>query len=132
MKPDSPRAGDELSQILSEYDPATPDHLAAKTLGRLLQRESDPRRRMELLRAFSARVEELKNGLGCTISAVYVGEHAVVLPTTSAQEGGHGRPVSLAAAAKGGESVVREIDRGEVPVGVGYTFTADVQGEPGD
>ena len=89
MKPGNPRAGDELSQLLSEYDPATPDHLAAKTLGRLLQREGDPRRRRELLKAFSARVEELKNGLGCTLSAVYVGEHAVVLPTASAQEGGH-------------------------------------------
>ena len=91
MKPGNPRAGDELSQLLSEYDPATPDHLAAKILGRLLQREGDPRRRRELLEAFSARVEELKNGLGCTISAVYVGEHAVVLPTASAQEGGHRR-----------------------------------------
>lgn len=130
MKPDNPRA-DELSQLLSGYDPATPDHLAARTLGRLLQREGDPGRRRELLKAFSARVEELKNGLGCTISAVYVGEHAVVLPTTSAR-GGHGRPVFFAAAAKGGESVVRKIDRGEVPVGVGYTFTADVQGETGD
>lgn len=131
MKPDNPRAGDELSQLLSEYDPATPDHLAARTLGRLLQRESDPRRRRELLKAFSARVEELKNGLGCTISAVYVGEHAVVLPTTSAQEGGHGRRAS-AGGVKSGESVIREIDRCEVPVGVGYTFTADVQGETGD
>ncbi|MCY3735323.1 MAG: hypothetical protein OXG13_02910 [Gemmatimonadaceae bacterium] len=130
MKPGSPRAGDELSQLLSEYDPATPDHLAARTLGRLLQREGDPRRRRELLKAFSARVEELKNGLGCTLSAVYVGEHAVVLPTTSAQ-GGHSRLAS-AAGVKSGESVVREIDRGEVPVGVGYTFTADAPGEPGD
>lgn len=131
MKPEHLPAGDPLSQLLSQYDPAVPDHLAAKTLGRLLQSESDPHRRRELLKAFSGRVEELKNGLGCTISAVYVGECAVVLPTSSAREG-RGRPASSAAAAKGGESVVRKIDRREVPVGVGYTFTADVQGEAGD
>ncbi len=130
MKPEHPRRGDGLSQLLSEYDPATPDHLAARTLGRLLQREGDPRRRRELLKAFSARVEELKNGLGCTISAVYVGEHAVVIPTTSAPEGLARRDSSRAAAK--GESVVRKVDRREVPVGVGYTFTADAQGEPVD
>lgn len=131
MKPDHPRRGDELSQLLAAHHPATPDHLAARTLGRLLQREPDPRRRRKLLKAFSARVEELKTGLGCTISAVYVGDSAVVIPTASAQED-HGRPVSFAAAAKGGESVVRKIDSGEVPVGVGYTFTPDAQGETGD
>ena len=130
MKPEHPRAGDELSQLLSAYHPAVPDHLAAKTLVRLLQRETDPHRRRDLLKAFSGRVEELKNGLGCTISAVYVGDSAVVLPTTSAPEG-LGRRDSSTAAAKG-ESVVRKIDRREVPVGVGYTFTAGVQGEPGD
>ena len=130
MKPEDPRAADPLSQLLSRYDPAVPDHLAAKTLGRLLQSETDPHRRRELLKAFSGRVEELKTGLGCTLSAVYVGECAVVLPTSSAPEG-RGRPAS-AAAGKSGKSVVREIDRREVPVGVGYTFTADLQGEPGD
>ncbi len=131
MKPEHPRAGDELSQLLSAYHPAVPDHLAAKTLGRLLQRETDPHRRRDLLKAFSGRVEELKNGLGCTISAVYVGDCAVVIPTTSAPEG-LGRPVSSATATRGGESVVRKIDRREVPVGVGYTFTADVQGGPSE
>ncbi len=130
MKPENPRAADPLSQLLSRYDPAVPDHLAAKTLGRLLQSETDPHRRRELLKAFSGRVEELKTGLGCTLSAVYVGECAVVLPTSSAPEG-RGRQAS-SAAAKSGKSVVREIDRREVPVGVGYTFTADLQGEPGD
>ncbi len=119
-----------MSQLLAAHRPATPDHLAARTLGRLLQRESDPRRRRELLSAFSARVEELKNGLGCTLSAVYVGDCAVVLPTTSAPES-LGRRDSSTAAAKG-DSVVRTVDRREVPVGVGYTFTADAQGEPGD
>ena len=130
MKPEHLAAEDELSQLLSEYDPAVPDHLAAKPLGRLLQSETDPHRRRELLKAFSGRVEELKNGLGCTISAVYVGDSAVVLPTTSAPEG-LGRRDSSTAAAKG-ESVVLKIDRREVPVGVGYTFTVGVQGEPGD
>ena len=65
MEPEKPHAGDKLSQLLSAYDPAMPEDLAAKTLARLLQSEPDRERRRALLQAFAGRVEELQNGLGC-------------------------------------------------------------------
>ena len=55
MEPEKPHAGDQLSQLLSAYDPAMSEDLAAKTLARLLQSEPDPERRRALLKAFADR-----------------------------------------------------------------------------
>ena len=73
MESEKPHAGDQLSQLLSAYDPAMPEDLAAKTLARLLQSEPNRERRRALLKAFAGRIEELQNGLGCSIAVVSIG-----------------------------------------------------------
>lgn len=118
MEPEKPHAGDQLSQLLSAYDPAMPEDLAAKTLARLLQSEPDRERRRALLKAFAGRVEELQNGLGCSIAVVSIGDCSVVVPTSALAQ--DSQPM---AEAKEVKSIVREVDEREVPVGVGYTFT---------
>ena len=123
MEPEKPHAGDKLSQLLSAYDPAMPEDLAAKTLARLLQSEPDRERRRALLKAFAGRVEELQNGLGCTIAVVYVGDCSVVVPTSALVQ--DSQPIPSIAESKEIKSIVREVDEREVPVGVGYTFTID-------
>ena len=123
MEPEKPHAGDQLSQLLSVYDPAMPEDLAAKTLARLLQSESDPERRKALLKAFAGRVEELQNGLGCSIAVVYIGDCSVVVPTSALEL--DSQPIPSIAESKEVKSIVREVDEREVPVGVGYTFTID-------
>ena len=123
MEPEKSHAGDQLSQLLSAYDPAMPEDLAAKTLARLLQSEPDRERRKALLKAFAGRVEELQNGLGCTIAAVCIGDCSVVVPTSAVAR--DSRPIPSTAESKEIKSIVREVDEREVPVGVGYTFTID-------
>ena len=100
-----------------------PEDLAAKTLARLLQSEPDRERRRALLKAFAGRVEELQNGLGCTIAVVYIGDCSVVVPTSALAQ--DSQPIPSIAEAKEVKSIVREVDEREVPVGVGYTFTID-------
>ena len=87
MEPEKSHAGDQLSQLLSAYDPAMPEDLAAKTLARLLQSEPDRGRRRALLKAFAGRIEELQNGLGCTIAVVSIGDCSVVVPTSATSAG---------------------------------------------
>ena len=123
MEPEKPHAGDKLSQLLSAYDPAMPEDLAAKTLARLLQSEPDRERRRALLKAFAGRVEELQNGLGCSIAVVSIGDCSVVVPTSALVR--DSQPIPPIAKSKEVKSIVREVDEREVPVGVGYTFTID-------
>ena len=123
MEPEKPHAEDQLSQLLSAYDPAMPEDLAAKTLARLLQSEPDQERRRALLKAFAGRVEELQNGLGCSIAVVSIGDYSVVVPTSALAR--DSQPIPSIAKSKEVKSIVREIDEREVPVGVGYTFTID-------
>lgn len=123
MEPKKPHAGDKLSQLLSAYDPAMPEDLAAKTLARLLQSEPDRERRRALLKAFAGRVEELQNGLGCSIAVVSIGDCSVVVPTSALAQ--DSQPIPSLAESKAIKSIVREVDEREVPVGVGYTFTID-------
>ena len=123
MEPGKPHAGDQLSQLLSAYDPAMPEDLAAKTLARLLQSEPDRERRRALLKAFAGRVEELQNGLGCSIAVVSIGDCSVVVPTSALAR--DSQPIPPLAESKEVKSIVREVDEREVPVGVGYTFTTD-------
>ena len=123
MEPEKPHAEDQLSQLLSAYDPAMPEDLAAKTLARLLQNEPDRERRRALLKAFAGRVEELQNGLGCSIAVVSIGDCSVVVPTSALAQ--DSQPIPSIAESKEVKSIVREIDEREVPVGVGYTFTID-------
>lgn len=123
MEPEKPHAGDKLSQLLSAYDPAMPEDLAAKTLARLLQSEPDRERRRAFLKAFAGRVEELQNGLGCSIAVVYIGDCSVVVPTSALAR--DSQPIPPLAEAEEIKSIVREVDEREVPVGVGYTFTLE-------
>ena len=114
---------DKLSQLLSAYDPAMLEDLAAKTLARLLQNEPDQERRRALLEAFVGRIEELQNGLGCSIAVVSIGDCSVVVPTSALAR--DSQPIPSIAESKEVKFIVREIDEREVPVGVGYTFTID-------
>ena len=123
MEPEKSHAGDQLSQLLSAYDPAMPEDLAAKTLARLLQSEPDRGCRRALLKAFAGRIEELQNGLGCTIAVVSIGDCSVVVPTSALAQ--NSQPIPLIAESKEVKSIVREVDEREVLVGVGYTFTID-------
>ena len=123
MESEKSHTGDKLSQLLSAYDPAMPEDLAAKTLARLLQSEPDRERRRALLKAFAGRVEELQNGLGCSIAVVSIGDCSVVVPTSALAR--DSQPISSIAKSKEVKSIVREVDKREVPVGVGYTFTID-------
>ena len=123
MEPEKPHAGDKLSQLLSAYDPAMPEDLAAKTLARLLQSEPNRERRRALLKAFAGRVEELQNGLGCSIAVVSIGDCSVVVPTSALAR--DSQPIPSIAESKEIKFIVREVDEREVPVGVGYTFTTD-------
>ena len=123
MELEKPHAEDQLSQLLSAYDPAMPEGLAAKTLARLLQSEPDRERRRALLKAFAGRVEELQNGLGCSIAVVSIGDCSVVAPTSALAR--DSQPIPPIAEAKAIKPIVREVDEREVPVGVGYTFTID-------
>ena len=123
MESEKSHAGDQLSQLLSAYDPAMPEDLSAKTLARLLQSEPDRERRRALLKAFAGRVEELQNGLGCSIAVVSIGDCSVVVPTSALAR--DSQPIPPIAEAKEVKSIVREVDEREVPVGVGYTFTID-------
>ena len=100
-----------------------PEDLAAKTLARLLQSEPDRERRRALLKAFAGRVEELQNGLGCSIAVVSIGDCSVVVPTSALAR--DSQPIPSIAESKEVKSIVREVDEREVPVGVGYTFTID-------
>ena len=123
MEPEKSHIGDKLSQLLSAYDPALPEDLAAKTLARLLQNEPDRERRRALLKAFAGRVEELQNGLGGSIAVVSIGDSSVVVPTSALAR--DSQPIPSIAESKEVKSIVREVDEREVPVGVGYTFTID-------
>ena len=123
MESEKSHTGDQLSQLLSAYDPAMPEDLAAKTLARLLQSEPDRERRRALLKAFAGQVEELQNGLGCSIAVVSIGACSVVVPTSALAQ--DSQPIPSIAEAKEVKSIVREVDEREVPVGVGYTFTID-------
>ena len=123
MEPEKPHTGDQLSQLLSAYDPAMPEDLAAKMLARLLQSEPDQERRRALLKAFAGRVEELQNGLGYSIAVVSIGDCSVVVPTSALAR--DSQPIPSIAESKAIKSIVREVDEREVPVGVGYTFTTD-------
>ncbi len=123
MEPEKSHTEDQLSQLLSAYDPARPEDLAAKTLARLLQNEPDRERRRALLKAFAGRVEELQNGLGCSIAVVSIGDYSVVVPTSALAR--DSQPIPPIAESKEIKSIVREVDEREVPVGVGYTFTTD-------
>ena len=123
MEPEKSHTGDQLSQLLSAYDPAMPEDLAAKTLARLLQSEPDRERRRALLKAFAGRIEELQNGLGCSIAVVSIGDCSVVVPTSALAQ--DSQPIPPLAEAEEIKSIVREVDEREVPVGVGYTFTID-------
>lgn len=128
MEPEKPRTGDQLSQLLSAYDPALPENLAAKTLTRLLHSEPERERRKALRKAFAGRVEELQNGLGYTIAIAYIGTDSVVVPTSARAR--DSRPIPSIAEAKEVKSIVRQVDECEVPVGVGYTFTVDAGARP--
>ncbi|MXW79265.1 MAG: hypothetical protein F4Z57_09855 [Gemmatimonadetes bacterium] len=75
------------------------------------------------MKAFAGRVEELQNGLGCTIAVVSIGDCSVVVPTSALAR--DSQPIPSIAKSKEIKSIVREIDEREVPVGVGYTFTID-------
>lgn len=123
MEHETPTTKDQISQLLSAYDPALPENLAAKTLTRLLHSEPEPERRKALLNAFAGRVEELQNGLGYTIAIAYIGTYSVVVPTSALAR--DSRPIPSIAESKEVKSIVREVDECEVPVGVGYTFTID-------
>ena len=123
MESEKSHTGDQLSQLLSAYDPAMPEDLAAKMLARLLQTEPDRERRRALLKAFAGRVEELQNGLGCSIAVVSIGDCSVVVPTSALAQ--NSQPIPSIAEAKEVKSIVREVDEREVLVGVGYTFTID-------
>ncbi|MDE2813509.1 MAG: hypothetical protein OXM01_10810 [Gemmatimonadota bacterium] len=123
MEPEKSHTGDQLSQLLSAYDPAMPEDLAAKTLARLLQNEPDRERRRALLKAFAGRVEELQNGLGCSIAVVSIGDCSVVVPTSALAR--DSQLIPSISASKKIKSIVRKVDEREVPVGVGYTFTID-------
>ena len=100
-----------------------PEDLAAKMLARLLQSEPDRERRRALLKAFAGRVEELQNGLGCSIAVVSIGDYSVVVPTSALAR--DSQPIPPIAEPKEVKSIVREVDEREVPVGVGYTFIID-------
>ncbi|MDE2737483.1 MAG: hypothetical protein OXI72_24035 [Gemmatimonadota bacterium] len=123
MEPEKSHTGDKLSKLLSAYDPAIPEDLAAKTLARLLQSEPDRECRRALLKAFAGRFEELQNGLGCTIAIVSIGDCSVVVPISALAR--DSQPIPSIAESKAIKSIVREVDEREVPVGVGYTFTID-------
>ena len=85
-----------------------PEDLAAKTLARLLQSEPDQERRRALLKAFAGRVEELQNGLGCSIAIVSIRDCSVVVPTSALAR--NSQPIPATVESKEVKSIVREVD----------------------